>query len=419
MVVVRELPDRAPSREPDEAGATVGELLGNVPRGLLAAFLRANPTILEGYPEAVAAILSHAPQPQRDEAVAITQELRNLRVRRKAKELDDAERRPLAEPFDAGTLAEIMKRPAPPPARIECIVPWNAATLLVAQRKAGKTTLGLNMAHSLITGEPFLGSFEVQPVTGRVAFLNFEVSGHQIAGWAHKRGLPDDRLFLVNLRGRPNPFRDPQELATLAALLRSQEVETIIVDPFGRAYSGDSQNDNGEVGRWLLALDEFARSGVGAKDIVLAVHSGWNPERSRGASALEDWPDSIVTLTRDEKSDLRYLRADGRDVSLTEDQLDWDPFNNALTLSGNGSRQLATDAGRITELAAKVVELVRTTPGINTTGLERALADEPMQNGDVSKAARKAEELGLIVRKPGPRNAKLHFLTNHTEGDHK
>lgn len=404
----------------EELGIPAGELLSGLPRGVLADYLATHPTALEGHPEVLAVLLNNTPGREAVRANELQLELARMELREQAKELFDAARRPPAEPFDAGTLAEILARPVLPAARVDGLVPWNASTLLVAQRKAGKTTLCLNLAYSLITGEPFLGTFGVRPVTGRVAFLNFEVSGHTVAGWAQKRGVPSDRLFVVNLRGRPNPFRSPAELDTLAELLRAQDVETLIVDPFGRAYSGESQNDNGEVNHWLLRLDEFARSGVGAKDIILAAHSGWNPERSRGASALEDWPDSIMTLTRDEKSDLRFLRADGRDVSMSEDQLTWDPSTGGLAISGQGSRKVAQDEGRIAELMSKVLDAVRRAPGIKTGDLETALKDEPMQNGDVSKAARKAEELGLLVRKTGPRNAKLHYLANQLrEGDKK
>lgn len=50
------------------------------------------------------------------------------------------------QPFDAGTLAEVLARPAEPAARVDGLIGWEASTLLVAQRKVGKTTLVLNLA---------------------------------------------------------------------------------------------------------------------------------------------------------------------------------------------------------------------------------------------------------------------------------
>src|SRR5699024_1771239 len=132
--------------------------------------------------------------------------------------------------------------------------------------KTGKTTLNLNYARSLITGEPFLDHYMVSPLAGRVAFLNFEVSGRALARWADEVGVPRDRMLMVNLRGRRNPFVHPEDRARLAELLRRYETEALIVDPFGRAYSGLSQNDSGEVQAWLTELDRFTRE-VGASDL--------------------------------------------------------------------------------------------------------------------------------------------------------
>jgi hypothetical protein len=75
----------------------------------------------------------------------LTHELAVQRVRRKARKIIAAEERGELPPFDAGTLGEILARPKPPPNRIEDLVSWEASTLITAQRKAGKTTLLLNL----------------------------------------------------------------------------------------------------------------------------------------------------------------------------------------------------------------------------------------------------------------------------------
>ena len=60
-----------------------------------------------------------------------------------------------------------------------------------------------------------------------------------------------------------------------------------------------------------------------------------------GASALEDWADTIITVTRgnrEDDKDFRFLRAIGRDVDIEEDKLDYDPQHRKLSLSGTGGR---------------------------------------------------------------------------------
>lgn len=348
---------------------------------------------------------------------AVADELHKLKVRQAARDALRAENEPPAPPFDSGTLGEVLARPADPPMRVDGMIPWEASTLFVAQRKTGKTTLILNLVRSLLTGEDFLGTYAVRPVGGTIAVLNFEVSAAMLARWADDVGIDLERLYLVNLRGRRNPLSHAQDRARLAADLRARGVETLIVDPFGRAYTGASQNDSGEVGSFLVDLDLFARSEVGAKDLMLTAHAGWNGERTRGSSALEDWADSIVTLTRDaEDESLRYLRATGRDVEIDEDRLDFNHHTRTLSMSGTGSRKKGKDDRKMADLTVHVVRAAREQPGIGVAEMIaaiRSMDDAPaFHEGDVSKAAKRAKELGhLTIVSGGAGKKSCHFAT--------
>jgi hypothetical protein len=352
----------------------------------------------------------------------VAKEAVKIRVREAARALVDAGNRPPAEPFDAGTLRDMLARPRPPQARVGGLIPWESSTLIPAQRKTGKTTLLLNLSRSLLTGEPFLGTFEVRPVDGLVAFLNYEVSGDTITQWADEAGLDPDRFFIVNLRGRRNPLVDLEDRSRFAELLRQRGTESLLVDPFGRAYTGKSQNDSAEVGGWLIELDRFTRTGVGARDLILTTHAGWNQERTRGSSALEDWADSIITMTRDDSKDgdgERYIRAIGRDVDLEEDQLIYDPTTRTLTLAGVGSRKAARAAQRNDELDKAVLKIVTETAGLNTTqiGDKAREAGIGFQRGDISHAAGRLVDSGHLRMEPGPNNAKKYYLTENLFDD--
>lgn len=346
-------------------------------------------------------------------------ELDRLRI------LDEARTRLAAEkaaaltptPFDAGLLDEILARPAEPPHRVDGLIPTQAGTLVVAQRKVGKTTFDLNLARCLLTGAPFLGRFDVRPVDGRVGFLNYEVSGAQLARWADEAGVDPKRLYLVNLRGRRNPLGHEGDRADLAEQLRRHEVEALFVDPFSRAYIGKSQNDPGEVAAWLADLDRFTRADAHAMDVVLNAHAGWDGERTRGASALEDWADSIITLVTDpDDRTIRFMRAVGRDIDVDEDRLHFDPYTRTLSLIGDGNRVVVHATKRLDDQVTGVVELVTAEPGIITSGIEAALREMgfPLQRGDASKAARAAVDRGLIERVPGKRRAQHHYLKGQT-----
>jgi hypothetical protein len=352
----------------------------------------------------------------------VAAELHRLRVRKAAQEAFRAENEPDASPFDAGTLGEILARPADPPMRVDGLIPWDSSTLIAAQRKTGKTTLGLNLSRCLLTGEDFLSKFGVRPIDGIVAVLNFEVSAAMLAYWANEHGIDRDRFYQVNLRGRRNPFTHQHDRELLAADLRARGVESLIVDPFGRAYPGKSQNDSGEVGSWLVDLDMFARSEVGAKDVILTAHAGWNGERTRGSSALEDWPDSIITMTRDAEDDsLRFLRAEGRDVELAEDRLDFDPSTRTLSLSGTGSRKKGKDDRKLADLAVYAVRAAREQPGLGVADMEESISrmdDAPtFRHGDVSRAAKHASGLGHLRLVGGGTGRKTkHFAIDVSGG---
>lgn len=314
-------------------------------------------------------------------------------------------------PFDIAPLSDVLGRPPEPTDRIAGLTPWNGSTLIVAQRKTGKTTAILNLARCLISGDPFLDLFDIVPIKDghRVAIMNFEVSGAQLARWADDAGVDHERLILVNLRGHRNPFKHPEDMEELAGLLRAQGVESLIVDPFGRAFPGASQNDAGEVQSFLVQLDEFARGQAGALDLFLTAHAGWNGERTRGSSALEDWADAIWTMTQDTESDSeeRYFRATGRDVDLAESKLIFDPVTRRLSL-GEGSRKKNRNERKLTGLVDELVAWVADNPGQNISAVEEGLRKDGVafQRGDIQKALRLTDQ---ILIKPGKGPAKLLY----------
>ena len=218
-----------------------------------------------------------------------------------------------------------------------------------------------------------------------------------LATWADQVGIPRDRLLLVNLRGRRNPLDHLDDRAHLVDLLRAGGVEVLLVDPFGRAYNGKSQNDAGEVTGWLCELDRFATD-VGASELVLTVHAGWYAERTRGSSALEDWADVVATIVRDQEDDTaRYLSAFGRDVEVDEDRIDYDPDTRMLTLAGTGSRK-HDQAERVVEAAMETVRrYVADHPGCSGKAIRDGLG---MRAGVVDQARQRLVDRGDIVEEP-------------------
>ena len=367
--------------------------------------------LLKFRPSLLAAALTESPRPTRERAEEVQRRYADMLAADEARRLYNAHQRRGRPPVDVATLAEVLARPEPPRDRIEGLVPWGSSTLITASRKVGKTTLSGNLTNSLLTGDPFLGQFLTVPVTGRVGFLNYEVSSTTLARWLDEMRIDHERVVLVNARGRSNPLADDGERAELAQQLREANVESLIVDPFGRAFTGDNQNDASQVARFTSMLDAFAREQVGATDLFLTNHAGWNGERTRGSSALEDWPDSLWRLVKDEEDEdgVRYFSAFGRDVDVPEDALDYDADTRRLVLSGSGSRKENRSKDRNRELSWAAIDVVRRRPGLNTREIGDRLEDVPKQNGDLSKALLMGVEEGSIYREKGPRNSWIYY----------
>jgi hypothetical protein len=325
----------------------------------------------------------------------IRAELVKLRVRAEARHRFAAEQLAALGPalLDYGTPAAILARPPEPPSRVAGLLGWEASTLITAQRKTGKTTLTLNLARSLLTGQPFLGR-DVVPVTGRVTLLNFEVSARQIATWASDCGIVDDRFLLVNLRGGGNPFLPGDELAAMLVDVLV-DTETLIVDPFGAAFTGDNENDAGQVRRWLGIVERFARTQLGARDLIVTAHSGKSKEGgARGSSVLEDWPDTIIRLTNDD--DMRGISAIGRDVELPTHELRYDSLTRVMSLGE--PVEAAAERRTVTAMIGRAVEAVEAWPGCSANELYRRIVEAGQganRNGFLD-ALRQAGGQGLV-----------------------
>ena len=342
-------------------------------------------------------------------------EYSRMLVREEARAMLDRHKAAEQEPFSVSTLGELLKRPPSPIDRVEGLIPWEGSTVIVAQRKTGKTTFVLNLVKSLLSGEDFLGRFPVQQVTGKVAVLSFEMSDDQLARWADEIGCPHDDVLVVSLRGRPTPFGNAEREAELGGMLRPLGVEVVVVDTFARSFPGDSQNDSGQVSQFLNSLDVFARQTVGASDVLLTVHAGWTGERSRGSSALEDWPDSIIVLTKDDKSDERFMKAMGRDVDYPETLLLYDEDTRLLTL-GEGSRKQASQERKMDELLDAVLKIVGEHPGMNGAEIEKQMRVEGVsfQRGDHSKVLKIAVERDLVTKQKGKGREFLYNISSNT-----
>lgn len=284
---------------------------------------------------------------------------------------------------------------------IEDLMQAGSKTFIAAKAKTGKTTLVLSLIESLLTGKKFLKRFIVNPLQGRVGFMNFELTERQMQTWVNRLDLGEEhesKLNIWNLRGKPNPFRSEVSREKLIEELREQEIKTLVIDPFSKVYSGNGDN-NSDVNKFLLMLDRVLdRAGV--EQLVMLVHAGNDARKIRGATALTDHPDGVWLLVKDEDSN-RYLSAMGRDIELEEGLLRFDKATQVFEFSGE-----KPSSAKAENSLSKMLTFVRANPGSKVGEIDDSVKGTKAFKIKLRKQLIKE---GLVIVRKGPNNSDLYF----------
>ena len=295
-----------------------------------------------------------------------------LESRDVARAVEDAERQrraqELAEVHDSPWMsgAEFLAaRDEESGYRIAGLWETDTAGILFGPSKGGKSTMMINVIRSIIDGVPFLGTYDVRPVTGKVAYVDMELPPAKTRAWLRSIGLQDaDRLLIRNLRGACALFDilTPATRAAIASELRDAGVEVLIIDPLSplMAELGINQNSPDDVRRLWNALLALKRD-AGLSEILATHHTGHsNTERGRGTSEFLAVPDFYWSLeTRGSGHDAdRVFSAKGRDVGLAVYALNFDPDTHTYTLGASKARGAEAQEEAAQRLAADVDALV-------------------------------------------------------------
>lgn len=343
-------------------------------------------------------------------AEALAREVARLHLQAEAREIFAAERHAQgwAPPPDHGSLSAEVQLPDEDTSwRFQGLLGVGHNAVLVAGRKVGKTSIVNNLIRSYVDGEPFLNRFTTTGTDAGIAMFNYEVDERQYRRWIREVGIVNtDRVFMLHLRGRTLPLRDPQVRAWVVRWLRERHVGLWLLDPYSRAYIGslDNGNDEAQVGTFLDTLD-IIKQDAGVAELVMPVHTPKarveaGDETAIGSQRLEGWPDSMWYLTRDFESGLRFMRAEGRDVDVPEEQLSFDQASRRLVLGGWDRASLRKQTDSTT-----VVEAVRTNQGCSQNDLMAALQWGSQR---VKKAIQAAG--GRIRTAPGKGGANHHYV---------
>jgi hypothetical protein len=125
-----------------------------------------------------------------------------------------------------------------------------------------------------------------------------------------------DKIELLHLRGRPVRLLTDAGMDWTINWLIDNKVEIWLNDSWAKlcAWSDVDENDNTGIGRLTSAIDEIKKQTEITEQFITTAHTGRaklaeGEERARGATALDDWVDSRMVLTRE--GDDRFLFAEG------------------------------------------------------------------------------------------------------------
>lgn len=291
------------------------------------------------------------------------------------------------------------------PAREVLMTPWllsQSLNMLHAWRGVGKTQVALEVAYAVASGGQFLHWQVSTPA--KVLYIDGEMPGPTLqerlaAIVAAADTEPAPGMFNIITPDLQTSYMP--DLATVegqAAInaLLEEDTRLIVVDNLScLARSGGKENDAESwirLSEWGLAMRAQGRS-------VLFIHHSGKNGAQRGTSRREDLLDTVLCLKRPPDYDpsqgavfeVHYEKA----RNLYGD--DTHPIEARLTQDEQGKRVWTTRPVAESTLD-KVVELAK-------EGLTQSQIAEELEvnRSTVSRACRKAEELGLIPVKPKSR----------------
>jgi hypothetical protein len=344
----------------------------------------------------------------------LDEEVDRVRIRRQAQRIiareESDEKLNLPPASAGGTLAELLAVPEAEVTteRIAGLQQRGHRANLNAQFKVGKSTLSAHLAKSLVDGTPFLGAFDVEPLTGRVGIWNMEMGARDQVSYLAATGVQRaDRIQVLNMRGYGIDLMTDAGRDAAVKWLQDHEVEYWILDPWQEvcARAGVDYENNTEIAPLLQAIDEvMQRAGVG--EILIVHHVGWEGSRPKGATRLPEWADALWKYVRNDEDGIRMLSAEGRGIALKPGAVLLDPDTHALTFTG-----ASRSATRFEQDVEHVVAIVAEHPGSSRNAiypqLERSKAaaqaavDEALNRGLILNETPNAQGSKLVVN-PNP-----------------
>lgn len=168
----------------------------------------------------------------------------------------------IADRFPAITAAQLSVQTIETPYLIDGVLAANQPGILAGPKKAGKTSLALDMGIALSTGGYFLGKFKVPTatrtavMTGESGLATIQDTIRRIADAAGKVPADLDNLLITEELPRIGNMDD---MLALERFLLDNELLVLMIDPSYLAMPGDDTANLHVVGERLRSLNDVCR----------------------------------------------------------------------------------------------------------------------------------------------------------------
>jgi KaiC/GvpD/RAD55 family RecA-like ATPase len=191
---------------------------------------------------------------------------------------------------------------------IQGIMPEKSKAIISGPAKIGKTFFSFGLGIGLGCGKNVMG-FTI-PRARRVLYCQAEMSERalqkrlvrMLASFPHDPELLRENLLLCNERS----LKIQTAAARIEAAIAAHKPEVLFFDPLYK-YNIADENSTQEMGRFFDPLDNLIEK-YGISTVLTHHHGKGTGEflvtpahANRGASTIADWPDSLLTLTFEDR----------------------------------------------------------------------------------------------------------------------
>ncbi|MGW5523597.1 AAA family ATPase [Gordonia sp. NPDC003950] len=270
-------------------------------------------------------------------------------------------------PTTRSGLTAITDPAVEPPHLVEGLVIGEGVTLLSAQNKAGKSTVGVNVVKAVLYEQPLFGKLATHlPSESAVGIWNAEVGTATYEKWCLEAGLFADeanaaRVHFYHCVGDGVDIQSPQWREWAVGWLRENNIKLWLLDPLSKIMQGNEDKAD-DVNAFWRALREIMKEAACPAAFVIH-HAGHVVEgmraRARGSSAIEGDPEVILSYEHNGKpgdfppDDRRYLSGVGRIDVVDKLNLDYDHPTRALRVSGDSAGKVGDQQVRLDREVAR------------------------------------------------------------------